>query len=194
MVYREMDQDVEGFRAYLEEWAPKAGMSPDALAAKIIGRTRDGGAPLARGYDDEPDLERNRRRLNDFRYEDDVLGFGCPLGAHVRRANPRDALAGGAERTMRHRIIRRGMPYRRRGKAGTTSGLAFVCFSASISQGFEFIQREWLETGEAFGLAGDPDFLLQRCGADGRPTGRMVIQGHRPIVLQPPMAGRPAGW
>ena len=46
---------------------------------------------------------------------------------------------------MRHRIIRRGMPYGARGS--DDSGLAFVCFSSSIADGFEFIQRTWCNTG-----------------------------------------------
>ena len=133
---------------------------------------------------EERNIATNRRRANDFRYEDDAYGFGCPLGAHVRRANPRDALPGGAERTMRHRIIRRGMPY---GDKGEQEGLAFICFSASIENGFEFIQREWLNRGDAFGLGSQPDFLLQQHDpADGKLKGKLVIQGARQIVLDPP--------
>jgi deferrochelatase/peroxidase EfeB len=183
MVYREIDQHEDVFEAYLREHAPASGMTTAQLAAKIVGRTY-GGAPLARGYQDDEDVPRNRRRLNDFRYGDDPHGFGCPLGAHVRRANPRDALPGGAERTMRHRIIRRGMPYAP--TDDSPAGLAFTCFSASISQGFEFIQREWLNTGYAFGLGNDPDFLLQQPAPGRKPAGRMVLQGAHPIVLPAP--------
>jgi Dyp-type peroxidase family len=180
MVYREIEQYPGRFDDYVTTAAKTAGMSSDELAAKIVGRWKDG-TPVAR-QPQEPDIAANRRRANDFRYEDDAYGFGCPLGAHVRRANPRDALPGGGERTMRHRIIRRGMPF----GEGSTAGLAFICFSASIKNGFEFIQSEWLNTGEAFGLGGEPDFLLQQPDADGKLTGKTVIQGFRPIVLEPP--------
>jgi hypothetical protein len=145
------------------------------------------------------DVADNRRRANDFRYEDDPYGFGCPLGAHVRRANPRDALPGGGERTMRHRIIRRGMPYGPHADArDEQAGLAFICFGASLANGFEFIQREWLNTGEAFGLGNEPDFLLQQPDFDDESnkakelTGRIVIQGYRPVVLEPP--SKPFVW
>ena len=33
-----------------------------------------------------------RAGANDFRYDDDLDGMRCPLGAHIRRSNPRDAL------------------------------------------------------------------------------------------------------
>src|SRR6202008_1345058 len=113
------------FDRYVERQAHKADMTAEELAAKIIGRWKDG-TPVAQTRL-EPDIAANRRRANDFRYQDDAHGFGCPLGAHVRRANPRDSLPGGAERTMRHRIIRRGMPYGRwDGTGEDQAGLAFI--------------------------------------------------------------------
>ena len=184
MVYREIDQYGGKFKSYVEQTARRHGMSSAELGAKIVGRWEDG-TPAAR-VPDEPDIAENRRRANDFRYEEDAHGFGCPLGAHVRRANPRDALPGGAERTMRHRIIRRGMPYALPDPRQDDGGLAFICFSASIAKGFEFIQSEWINRGDAFGLGSEPDFLLQQPGADGKLKGRLVIQGYRPIVLEPP--------
>ena len=54
---------------------------------------------------------------NAFRYLDvDVDGKRCPLGAHIRRSNPRDALGwrgldDSGLLSFRHRIIRRGVPY-----------------------------------------------------------------------------------
>ena len=85
-------------------------MDPGELRAKILGRWPDG-TPLASSPVEDPLISNSRRRSNEFLYADDPNGLACPLGAHVRRANPRDGMPGGAERTMRHRIIRRGMPY-----------------------------------------------------------------------------------
>lgn len=188
MVYREIDQDVAGFDRYIKAAAKRLDMSEPELKAKIIGRWEDGSPLAVSGYL-EPALAMNRRRSNDFVYSDDREGYGCPLGAHVRRTNPRDALPGGAERSMRHRIIRRGMPYARPApgrRPATTKGLAFICYSASIEAGFEFIQREWINRGDAFGLGPDPDFLLQQPDRNGKLKGKMVIQGYRSAVLQPP--------
>ena len=183
MVYREMDQDVSGFNDYLAKHAKRLAVNPYVLGAKIVGRWANG-TPAVRSEPDPDELAGNRRRANDFLYKDDPSGYGCPLGAHTRRSNPRDALPGGAEETMRHRIIRRGMPYHSvKDKDGTDrEGLAFICFSASIKNGFEFIQEHWINTGERFGLGNQSDFLLQQAGK----ATKMVIPGFRPMVLDPP--------
>jgi deferrochelatase/peroxidase EfeB len=130
-------------------------------------------------------LRGSRTRLNDFRYSEDPNGWGCPVGAHVRRTNPRDSLPGGGEQTMRHRIIRRGMPFQELDQ-GTVKreGLAFVCLGASIEEGFEFIQRNWINDGAAFGLGSAPDFLLHTSA--NRNEAKMVIPGFRPTVLSAP--------
>ncbi len=187
MVYRELDQDVDGFRAYVAEQARRVGMHAGTLEEKIVGRRRDDGTTLVRPAEDFPPPAQDghgrngrRRRSNDFLYAGDPHGYRCPVGAHVRRTNPRDALPGGGERTMRHRIIRRGMRYK-----PPDNGLVFICLSASITNGFEFIQRNWINDGTALGLGSDPDFLLQQA-EDGRPQGHMVIPGYRPVVLPPP--------
>lgn len=191
MVYRPMDQNVDGFTDYVEREAGRLGLPVELIRAKIVGRWSDG-TPLALSPErEDPLIADDRRRANDFLYREarngvpaDPDGYGCPLGAHVRRANPRDALPGGGERSMRHRIIRRGMPYGARGSAD--SGLAFVCYSASIADGFEFIQRTWCNTGSEMGLGTERDPLLQQ-GNPGELTG-MVIQSpdNETVVMRPP--------
>ena len=44
---------------------------------------------------DGPDasVSGNPTRINNFGYADDPLGLKCPVGAHIRRSNPRDAPA-----------------------------------------------------------------------------------------------------
>jgi Dyp-type peroxidase family len=113
------------------------------------------------------------RRVNKFDYASDPKGFGCPLGAHVRRANPRDSMGWQGRLTMRHRIIRRSMPYgdpplgRRplRAPPGDVKayngdrGLVFICHQASIERQFELIQSQWLNDGDIFWLGDEKDFL-----------------------------------
>jgi Dyp-type peroxidase family len=214
MVYREIDQHVDRFNAYLHEKAgelDKATLTAQAgrpdtapdiffkrlLRAKIVGRWRDG-TPLALSPDgQDPLIAANRRRANDFLYHEDRYGYRadpeglrCPLGAHVRRTNPRDALPGGGERTMRHRMIRRGMPYGPPYDAHSAQakrGLAFVCFSSSICNGFEFVQRQWCDGGDAFGLGQDRDLLLQQGDAKTPLTGMVIPDRNgKTIVLRPP--------
>ncbi|MGH2901861.1 MAG: Dyp-type peroxidase, partial [Solirubrobacteraceae bacterium] len=124
---------------------------------------------------------------NAFGYRDDRDGRRCPLGAHIRRANPRDALGHAGKLTMRHRMIRRGMPYGPPLPDGETSddgadrGLVFVSFQASIFRQFEGVQTPWINDGNSFGLGGDKDFLL----GDPAGSGKMTIQGERPFFLSP---------
>jgi Dyp-type peroxidase family len=180
LVYRKIAQHVDVFRAYVAGEARANGLPEEVLAAKILGRWPDG-APLvnASGRGD-PEVAGNRLRSNDFLYADDPHGYACPLGAHIRRANPRDGLPGGAERTMRHRIIRRGMPYR--DPKANEVGLVFIGLGASIASGFEFIQREWIAGGAGLGLGSGPDFLLQTHTTKAE----LVVNGARTVVLEPP--------
>jgi Dyp-type peroxidase family len=194
MVYRKLRQDVVLFRTMLREAATRYEHGDEEmLAAKVVGRWRNG-TPLVNSPDHpDPDFKDTATKSNDFRYlDDDAVGRRCPLGAHIRRSNPRDALGwpglGGAGLlSFRHRIIRRGTPY---GPAlpidaadddGADRGLVFVCFNASISRQFESVQLQWLNDGNGFHIGHDSDFLL------GSPlgTGKMTLQGDPPFFLSP---------
>jgi Dyp-type peroxidase family len=180
MVYRKLAQDVSAFRRLLRE-AANAHYDGDRelVAAKLAGRWRDGSPTLLNPYVDEG--AGPREVLNDFRYSGDPQGRKCPLGAHVRRANPRDGLPGGGERTRRHRIIRRGMPYGRymRRNRRARRGLIFVCFNASIVRQFEVVNG-WLRDGDIFGLGRDADVLAGAAGA------RMTVPGDPPVYFESP--------
>ncbi len=190
MVYRPMSQDVAGFNEHVQAEAERLALDPEFLRAKIVGRWSDG-TPLTLSPErPDPLIADNRRRANDFLYREerpgipgDADGYACPFGAHVRRVNPRDGLPGGGERTMRHRIIRRGMPYGKRGD--DECGLAFVCYSASITDGFEFIQRNWCNSGAEVGLVGERDPLLQQ-GESGELTGMVIPASHNETVIMNP--------
>jgi Dyp-type peroxidase family len=184
MVVRKLRQNVALFTRFLRNAAGGDEDEARLLAAKIVGRWHDG-TPLVEAPE-PPEHASDREPRNDFRYEDDRYGLRCPLGAHIRRANPRDTLGFGGRLTARHRMIRRGMPY---GPApidpavedGLERGLMFVCYQASIARQFEVVQGRWLADGDAFGLGEDRDFLLG--GED--PNGKMLVQGKRPRVLAP---------
>jgi Dyp-type peroxidase family len=129
---------------------------------------------------DGPDgtLGNDREAVNDFVFAGDPEGLRCPLGAHVRRANPRDAFGHAGTLTLRHRILRRGMPYGPALPEGAPlddveRGLVFVCYQADLERQFEVIQRRWMRDGNAFGLGPEPDALV----GEG---GRMTIQGRPP--------------
>ena len=191
MVYRPMQQHVGALGRYIARQAKAHEIPMPVLRAKIVGRWDDG-TPLAlRPERPDPAVSSNRRRANDFLYREDrdgysadPAGYACPLGAHIRRTNPRDGLPGGGERVMRHRIIRRGMPFTSRANGG--SGLCFVCYSASIADGFEFIQRTWCDRGDGIGLGRERDLLLQQ-GEKQDLTGMVIPDADRgPLVLAAP--------
>jgi Dyp-type peroxidase family len=183
MVWRKLRQDVAGFRAQLAEQARRLRLDEELVAAKMVGRWRDG-SPLALRPDrPDPALGNDKKRANDFRYGDDELGLRCPRGAHVRRTNPRDALGWEGRLTARHRILRRGMPYgpalaEGAAEDGTPRGLLFVCLQASIARQFEIVQTQWCNDGNAFGLGREADPIS---GPAGREV-RHIIEGDPPRV------------
>ncbi|MDX6669685.1 MAG: hypothetical protein QOI91_48 [Solirubrobacteraceae bacterium] len=193
MIYRKMYQDVALFRTTLREAAGLYhGGDEEKLHAKVVGRWPNG-TPLVKspGHPD-PAFDGADPTANDFRYLDaDVDGSSCPVGAHIRRANPRDALgwktlAGSGYLSFRHRVIRRGMPYgpllpEGLQDDGQDRGLVFTCFNASISRQFEGILTQWMNDGNIFHLGHDKDFLL----GDAATTRKMTVQGDPPFFLSP---------
>jgi Dyp-type peroxidase family len=183
MVWRKLHQDVAGFRAQLAEQAHRLRLDEELVAAKMVGRWRDGSPLALRPHGPDPALGNDKERANDFHYGDDELGLRCPRGAHVRRTNPRDALGWEGRLTARHRILRRGMPY---GPPlpdgapddGASRGLLFVCLQASISRQFEIVQTQWCNDGNAFGLGREADPIS---GPPGREL-RHIIEGEPPRV------------
>jgi Dyp-type peroxidase family len=190
MVYRKIAQDVAAFRRLLTDLAREHFSGDDEFAAaKLAGRWRDGVPIMLRPEDAGAGYA--REELNAFRYADDPQGRVCPIGAHIRRANPRDSLYNGDKRTSRHRIIRRGMPYGKtlgHGAVDRTAGrgLIFVCFNASIARQFEVVNA-WLNNGDVFGLGRDADVLTgSRCVGPAK----MTVQGDPPVLLSP----KPLVW
>jgi Dyp-type peroxidase family len=187
MVYRKLAMDVAAFRRFVAEAGYPGG--PELLAAKIVGRWPDG-TPLVRSPEaPDPSLAADPAAINDFSYRGDGDGLRCPAGAHIRRANPRDAPGFFEGRlTNRHRIIRRGRPYGAPLAAGAIDddgvdrGLVFVCFNVSIWRQFETVQALWIDDGDPFGLGPDKDFLV---GEPHGTEGKMTIPGRPPFFLKP---------
>jgi Dyp-type peroxidase family len=182
MVWRKLAQDVFLFRSWLREIGGEDPAEQERVAAQVVGRWRKGESLI-----ESPDAPATTGKANTFTYKRDRRGLVCPLGAHVRRANPRDALGWRTERTKRHRLLRRGMPYGpalaedARQDDGQDRGLVFVCLNASISRQFELVQAHWLLDGDAFGLGGEQDLLV----APADPHGKMTVQGRPPTFLAP---------
>jgi len=159
MVLRKLEQDVDLFRDYLTEQSEKLGRDADDIGARMVGRHRDG-TPLMKSKDDF-----------DFRYASDPEGRVCPMGAHIRRANPRDSFGAdfGSLLVDRHRILRRAITYGKLVERGQSQrdvngdegqGLMFIVLNASISRQFEFVQEQWVNYGNDFNQGNDRDPII----------------------------------
>jgi Dyp-type peroxidase family len=150
--FRILEQDVAGFEAFLAEYAAKAGIDVETLAAKVCGRWRNGN-PLELAPD-APGTVLPPSQLNDFTYvseeaaQDDTLGLKCPIGSHLRRNNPRNEAIVGTD-SSHHRIVRRAMPYgppydpAQPDPVPTPRGLIGYFINASLSNQFEFLTGQW---------------------------------------------------
>jgi Dyp-type peroxidase family len=188
LVYRKLHQDVATFRNQLREAAAHFPGGEEMLAAKIVGRWRDG-TPLDRSGT-APDLAvvADPARNNAFDYGADPEGLRCPIGSHVRRMNPRRSLPFDGKLVNRHRIIRRGITYGTplpdgAPDDGQDRGVIFMCLQASISRGFEFVQTQWANGGNAFRLGQDQDVILGPQDTQG--TAKMTVPGQPPYLLGP---------
>ncbi|MCP3137860.1 Dyp-type peroxidase [Pyxidicoccus xibeiensis] len=192
LVVRKLEQHVREFEDFL---SANASLAPEGrpedqrewVAAKLVGRWRNGAPLVARKHGPLRRLlpflfraekakpphvtERTPRGIdNGFRYaRDDPRGLGCPVTAHARRCNPRDAQppkkTTSLEVTRRHRLLRRGFSY----WDDSGQGLLFLAFNTSLSRQFEFIQRSWIHFDQLGGMEGAEDPL----SGDG--GGRLVI-------------------
>ncbi len=217
LVFRKLHENVGSFESYLDETSKHFEGGKEALAAKFVGRWRNG-APLAthpteeeanglaarwnQAYVSMKKAEADhddgayatasnvyadvRKELVAFDYDQDLAGGRCPVGAHVRRVNPRGGLEFGrsgafASRgalTNRRRILRRGLPYgicRDRSRDDGEHGNIVMMLVASIRRQFEFVQQQWMNYGNDFKLGNDKDPLLGNHsddpdGIDGRMT------------------------
>lgn len=186
LIFRKLGQDVQGFWRYIESQTTELGMeatkaNKEWLGAKIVGRWPDG-APLTLApthHDAELDT------ANNFEFmPTDPDGLVCPIGAHIRRANPRDSLLPNPAKSRlissRHRLIRRGRHYEDHRPSGETwepsgveHGLCFIALNADIQRQFEFVQQTWLVSKKFNGLSDETDVLI----GDNDGNGFMSLPG-----------------
>jgi deferrochelatase/peroxidase EfeB len=162
-VFKMIETDVVGFENFLQ--SQKTTIDPELLAAKMCGRWRNG-VPLALSPEtDSPPGGISPEQLNDFEYVNadgagDPRGLRCPVGAHIRRINPRgqpvvgQGRPGGSNNT--HRLIRRGMPYGpaydpKQPDDGIERGLLGYFINSSIENQYEFVLGHWVNDSEFAG-------------------------------------------
>jgi len=203
--FRVLGQDVGAFEAFLTQVATdhgSEGIDRELVAAKLCGRWRNG-APLSLAPTEaEAAAFSDDKRLNDFDYvggfaapsgrmvDADPDGVICPIGAHIRRTNPRSAHIVQRSANRTRSLIRRGIPYgpawdpERPDTCETPRGLLgnFIC--GSLSAQFEAMQYDWINLGlQDPRITGTNDPLL---GANDAATSTFSWprQGADPLVLR----------
>ncbi len=172
--FRKYQTLVGTFNRFLRDHA-QTDEDRELLAAKLVGRWRSGAPLTLAPAKDNPALGEDPQRNNDFNYANDPEGNQAPLGCHMRRMNPRDTNMPVLTDVNIHRIIRRsttfGAPYDPSALSErddqVARGLYFLFISAKAMATMEFLQREWINSGNFTGLGEerDPIVGLQQEGA-----------------------------
>ncbi|HZS52889.1 MAG TPA: hypothetical protein VFA65_00695 [Bryobacteraceae bacterium] len=179
MVYRKLHQNVGTFRAYLEAKGSVYPGGKEKLAAKFVGRWRDGTPLVLSPNAMDPSIVRDDNRNTNFRYNADPAGLRCPLGAHIRRTHPRDAFGFDGGLVNRRRIMRRGLPYGQYVPDGEPvndrdeRGIIFMALNASLFRQFEFVQQQWIDYGNDAHQGNDRDPLV----GNHDERSKFVVQG-----------------
>jgi Dyp-type peroxidase family len=214
VVYRKLQQNVAGFWRFLQSESVRLKNIPDPefmiwLAAKMVGRWPSGAPLVLAPLQDDPRISDS----DEFLYADaDSHGLACPLGAHIRRTNPRDLVRAAAPReslhmTSRHRLLRRGKPYgpdlfdltvldHLKDEVslktiidieddGRSRGIHFFCINTSIKSQFEFVQQAWANNPHFNGLRGNRDPLIGDNNATGDSS--MHVPRHPVSLITDPL-------
>jgi Dyp-type peroxidase family len=165
VAFRKLHVRVAAFRRYLHDNADSL-EEEELLAAKMVGRWRSGAPLILTPEHDDTAIAADPKRLNDFTYHaDDPRGLLCPLGAHIRRMNPRDSTAATMVDATNHRILRRAATY---GPAlpegvldddGVDRGIVISFIGADLTRQFEFLKSVWANDGNFTGLSTEKDPL-----------------------------------
>jgi Dyp-type peroxidase family len=197
LVLRELEQDVAGF---WNDWLESSRDAREAvwLASKAVGRWPNGMPVHGSAPCDEPPFD-ERVALAPLVFRDDLHGDNVPLGAHIRRAHPRDGLVADAEHSLaiaaRHRLLRRGrvygaptpahwLPWNAASNAhpqplehdGQSRGLLFACLCADPVRQFEFVQQTWMNNPKHADLFDEVDPIA---------AGAERLEGHFSIPRDP---------
>lgn len=163
-------------KGYVSREVGRSGVGSSVLRQPESAEKREDSGPVGPDKDFRPD--------NDFRFgREDPDGLRCPLGAHIRRANPRDSFEPDSPVQLaisnRHRILRVGRNYE--GEKGDSQGLLFMCINADIERQFEFLQQTWLLGSNFHGLDSEIDPIV---GFRGKGDSMTVRTPRGPVRLE----------
>lgn len=150
LVFRKLEQDVEGFEAAEEALGAALGVDKELAGGFAVGRFENG-TPLVEASAEQA-LRPPARPDNAFDYSGDPAGSKCPYHGHIRAMNDRATVG-------RARIVRRGATYGQRGILPkdnpppdmlpvTGFGLLFACYQADVGAQFEALQVQANAVGD----------------------------------------------
>jgi deferrochelatase/peroxidase EfeB len=115
LVYRQLAQDVRQFWRWVAEAAARSGITMEEMAQSMVGRNLDGRPLRDLNVDPSiPGVSAHNAGRNGFLFDTDPDGLSCPVGAHIRRANPRTGDApGGQSGPLDRFLIMLGLTTRR---------------------------------------------------------------------------------
>ena len=211
VVYRKLAQEVAAFWQFMKQETVRRTGADDTghmiwLASRCVGRWPSGSPLVLAPVADDPQASDR----NDFMYGDDPDGLSCPLGAHTRRANPRDVIhpydrAHSLSMSEAHRLLRRArvfgpplfgpavltdpanlagrMALLDLGDDGKERGIHFFCVNANIKRQFEFVQQTWCNNPRFSGLNDNKDPIIGDNARTDQASSHMTIP-QRPISVR----------
>jgi len=191
LVFGQLEQNAKAFwdmadKAAQERTAQEDPATAEYIASKMLGRWPNGSHLIKCPI--QPDA--TKETFDNFGYaKSDYNGLKCPIGAHVRRDNPKDNFlrdsAGDKDKDIeksmkfmkRFRILQRGRSYGapfvasmelkdiiQAAEYNKERGLYFLCFNSNIGRQFELIQQTWINNPKFAGLHDDPDPMIGYSG------------------------------
>jgi deferrochelatase/peroxidase EfeB len=108
LVFRQLHQKVHTFWSLLDQKAQGNPAQRRNLAEAMVGRRMGGEALAALSREPVPGVgpKPDDIAYNQFTYDSDFFGERCPVGAHIRRANPRNADLPGKPQGILARLFR----------------------------------------------------------------------------------------
>ena len=156
LAYLRLEEHVGAFRDFLRASTASTPEEQELVAAKLMGRWRSGAPLVLAPEKDDPGA---RRRTCSATTTSTTARWTrtdtrCPVGAHIRRMNPRDT----GDNMNRRRMIRRGGTYgpplpEGAPDDGVERGIAAFIGCASLVRQFEFAMNVWVN---------DPEFRRAR--------------------------------
>jgi Dyp-type peroxidase family len=163
LVMRQLDQDVRKFWQFVHGQSGGDRTEAEKLAASMVGRTREGN-PLVTVQDAAiPGIEQDpeQKQQNQFTFDSDPAGSRCPFGAHIRRANPRNAdFSAGHSKSLLKKLI-------------TMLGFGPRGFRDDLMSSVRF--HRILRRGREYGSELKPDDALAPAPPDDPPRGLHFI-------------------